>query len=115
MTPPQLATALLTFNLDLSYKSRTSSVRGGIGTLLGTRHIQRYEAIVLIIQHSSLSSPSFFTTFTARFLAVFTVLGGFWGLQETHVYLHLAQEGVTQQSIGLSQAAATLAGPGFIS
>ena len=51
-----------------------------------------------------------FTTFAARFLAVFTVLGGFWGLQETHVYLHLAQEGVTRQSIGLSQAAATLAG-----
>ena len=42
MTPPQLATALLTFNLDLSQKSRTSSVRGGIGTLLGTKHIQRY-------------------------------------------------------------------------
>ena len=55
------------------------------------------------------------TTFAARFLAVFTMLGGFWGLQETHVYLHLAQEGVTRQSIGLSQAAATLAGAGFIS
>ena len=58
---------------------------------------------------------TFFTTFAARFLAVFTMLGGFWGLQETHVYLHLAQEGVTRQTIGLSQAAATLAGAGFIS
>ena len=81
---------------------------------MGIRHIQRYAAIVLIKQHSSLSSPSFFTIFTARFLAVFTVLGGFWGLQETHVYLHLAQEGVTQQTIGLSQATATLAGAGFM-
>ena len=106
MTPPQLATALLTFNLDLSHKSRTTSVRGGIGTLLGTRHIQRYVCFLHYL-HTNI--------FTARFLAVFTVLGGFWGLQETHVYLHLAQEGVTRQSIGLSQAAATLAGAGFIS
>ena len=49
-----------------------------------------------------------------RFLLTFGVLGAFWGLVETYLFISLSEAGATKQTLGLSQSLATATGKKLI-
>ena len=81
----KLSSALVTLQLDLTFKKKSSLVLRHLVASLGKKSI-------------------------LRFLLVYTVLGAVWGLLETHLYLYLDHLAISKQNIGLSQSLATLTG-----